>query len=110
MLKIRRWTEEQRRTQAEKIRAWRPWLKSTGPRTAQGKVKSSKNAFKHGIRSAETKAIYRYLAAGRLFLREIKRSRKEMQVDALKNNATQYGSIAASGAAAPYRDIHACRR
>lgn len=30
----------------------KPWTKSTGPRTAEGKAKSSQNAYKHGRRSA----------------------------------------------------------
>jgi hypothetical protein len=29
----------------------RPWAKSTGPRTAAGRARSSVNAFKHGERS-----------------------------------------------------------
>jgi hypothetical protein len=41
---------EQRRLQSERIRRCKPWLKSTGPRTAKGKARSSKNAFKGGYR------------------------------------------------------------
>lgn len=37
------WTPERRARQAELIRTWRPWEKSTGPRTAAGKQASSKN-------------------------------------------------------------------
>jgi hypothetical protein len=32
------------------IRTWQPWTNSTGPRTAEGKAKSSQNAFKSGSR------------------------------------------------------------
>lgn len=38
------WTAERRAKQAEAIRRWRPWDQSTGPRTAEGKVISSRNA------------------------------------------------------------------
>ena len=38
------WTPERRARHAEKIRAWKPWEKSTGPRTAAGKAVSSRNA------------------------------------------------------------------
>ena len=40
------WTPERRARQAEAIRRWRPWEKSTGPRTAEGKAKASRNAYK----------------------------------------------------------------
>lgn len=38
-----RWTRESRLKQAQKIRQWQPWQKSTGPTTVQGKQTSSKN-------------------------------------------------------------------
>lgn len=38
------WTPERRAKQAEIIRATQPWTKSTGPRTTEGKEKSSQNA------------------------------------------------------------------
>ena len=41
----RTWTLEQRRQQAEVIQRWKPWTRSTGPRTAQGKAKVSGNAY-----------------------------------------------------------------
>lgn len=45
------WTAERRARQAEAIRRWQPWLKSTGPRTAAGKAKASRNADKGGKRA-----------------------------------------------------------
>ena len=45
------WTPERRRSQAEAIRRWRPWEKSTGPQSAVGKAAVSKNAFKGGNRA-----------------------------------------------------------
>ncbi|TAM22312.1 MAG: hypothetical protein EPN46_02485 [Candidimonas sp.] len=44
----RRWTPDQRRTQAEKIRQWQPWAHSTGAKTPKGKAASSRNAYKGG--------------------------------------------------------------
>lgn len=48
----RRWTMEQRKQQSEKIRQWQPWINATGARTAEGKARSCRNAFKGGIRPA----------------------------------------------------------
>jgi len=45
-----RWTPEARQRQAEAVRAWAPWKRSTGPRTPEGKRKASRNAWKGGSR------------------------------------------------------------
>jgi hypothetical protein len=42
------WTPERRARQAELIRKWRPWEKSTGPTTEAGKTAVSQNACKGG--------------------------------------------------------------
>jgi hypothetical protein len=42
------WTEDRKARQAELIRTWRPWERSTGPRTVDGKAKASRNAWKGG--------------------------------------------------------------
>ena len=39
------WSPERRARQAAAIQRWRPWEKSTGPRTVEGKAKSSRNAY-----------------------------------------------------------------
>ena len=39
------WTPERRARQAALIRTWKPWERSTGPRTAHGKAKSSGNVI-----------------------------------------------------------------
>ena len=44
------WTDERRARQAELIRNWQPWAESTGPRSAEGKVVASRNAWKGGMR------------------------------------------------------------
>lgn len=40
------WTDERRAKQAEAIQRWKPWERSTGPKTEGGKAASSRNAFK----------------------------------------------------------------
>jgi hypothetical protein len=44
------WTPERRARQAELIKTWQPWSKATGPVTAEGKTKSSMNAYRGGFR------------------------------------------------------------
>ena len=38
------WTFERRKKQSEAIRNWKPWSKSTGPKSAEGKAVVSRNA------------------------------------------------------------------
>ena len=45
------WTLERRRRQGERIRIWKPWERSTGPRTQAGKERVSQNAWKGGTRA-----------------------------------------------------------
>ena len=44
------WTLERRKRQAELIKNWRPWEKSTGPRTEKGKQASAQRGYKGGER------------------------------------------------------------
>ena len=44
-------TPEHRRLRAELIRKWRPWEKSTGPKSSAGKARVSRNADKGGHRA-----------------------------------------------------------
>ena len=41
------------------IQRTQPWLRSPGPRSVQGKERSSMNALRHGMRSARVVAIRR---------------------------------------------------
>lgn len=45
------WTPERRQKQSELIRTWRPWERSTGPKTPEGKAVASRNPWKGGHRS-----------------------------------------------------------
>lgn len=40
------WTPERRARQAALIRTWKPWEKSTGPRTDEGKARTARNGYK----------------------------------------------------------------
>jgi len=40
------WTPERRARQAAMIRTWKPWEKSTGPKTCEGKAIVSQNHLK----------------------------------------------------------------
>ncbi len=42
------WATERKARQAALIRTWRPWERSTGPTTADGKAVASGNAWKGG--------------------------------------------------------------
>ena len=55
------WSAERRARQAELVKTWQPWLRSTGPKTKAGKTKSAANAVKNGLRSRETTAEFRQL-------------------------------------------------
>ena len=45
-------TPEHRKLRAELIREWKPWEKSTGPKSSEGKAKAAQNAYKGGHRTA----------------------------------------------------------
>ena len=50
---MNRWTPERKQKQAALIKTWKPWEKSSGAKTPEGKKRSSQNALKHGGRTAE---------------------------------------------------------
>jgi len=55
------WNGERRKRQAALIREWTPWQQSTGPRTAAGKARASRNAFKNSPRQ-QLREIARLIA------------------------------------------------
>ena len=63
------WTDERRQRQAALIRTWQPWRQSTGPLTAAGKARASRNAFKHSVRE-ELRRIATFIAEARREERE----------------------------------------
>lgn len=50
------WTEEKRQAERDRINQTKPWLKSTGAKTPEGKAICSQNAFKGGLH-ARIKAL-----------------------------------------------------
>jgi hypothetical protein len=44
------WNLKRRERQAKLIHRWKPWVRSTGPKTPVGKAKISRNAHKGGTR------------------------------------------------------------
>ena len=45
------WTPERRQRQAEMIHTWRPWEQSTGPKSADGRLRVGRNAWTGGHRA-----------------------------------------------------------
>lgn len=69
------WTPERRAKQAEAIKRWKPWERSTGPRTEAGKEIAAANSRKHGVRSVEWREQQKRINA---FLRECRKRLSEV--------------------------------
>ena len=66
------WTPERRQRQAEAIRRWRPWERSTGPTSAAGKAKVARNADKGSVRQ-QLRTLSRELNSALADMREFNR-------------------------------------
>jgi hypothetical protein len=66
------WPPERRKAQAERAKKQQPWLKSTGPKTDDGKDVVKNNALQHGFRSTEYAEILRLLRAQASFVKSFK--------------------------------------
>lgn len=64
------WTPERRARQAEVIRRAKPWEKSTGPKTDEGKAISSRNAHK-GLGREERRQMDRLARLHHALMREL---------------------------------------
>jgi hypothetical protein len=53
------WTPERRARQAALIQSWRPWERSSGPKSDSGRARASRNAFN----GAERPALRQLVAA-----------------------------------------------
>jgi 3-methyladenine DNA glycosylase Mpg len=70
------WTLEQKAKQAALIRSWKPWQKSTGPRTEAGKAIASKNVLLGNENRAKALAIARReLAEAQAKIRKLSRGK-----------------------------------
>lgn len=60
-------TPEHRARRAEMIRRWKPWEKSTGPKSAAGKARSARRGYKGGERQ-ELRDLARMLKEQRAWI------------------------------------------
>lgn len=81
---MRHWTPEERARQADIARKNKPWEKSTGPKTADGKARVRKNALKSGAHSEEMEALRRWLRWQKRFLKAVRA--KDKLVDSKGEN------------------------
>lgn len=77
---MRHWTPEERARQAELIKQWKPWKKA-GVKTPEGKAVSCMNARKHGMYSAEHKALLRELRQYDKVLHDVRQRVVESRMD-----------------------------
>jgi hypothetical protein len=65
---MRHWTPEERAKQSELIRRHKPWEKSTGPTTPEGKAAACRNGTTHGYYSQEMRDLKAALLQARKLL------------------------------------------
>ena len=56
------WTQGRRARQSEAIHGWKPWLKSTGPRTDNGKAQDLLNLYAAQLTRMSVESLFRHLA------------------------------------------------
>jgi hypothetical protein len=56
------WSNDRRAKQRAAIYRWRPWDKSTGPKSPEGKSATARSSLKHGATTRAAKAERRTLA------------------------------------------------
>lgn len=76
------WTPERRAAQSARIRALKPWEKSTGPKTKAGKKRAGQNAVKHGDRRKIVRQARAALRAQQEFLRLVSPLLRDGTIDA----------------------------
>lgn len=69
---MRIWTEEARAAQSALMKRLKPWTKSTGPRTLEGKAKAAKNSYKTGLHCKTMKKVRKYFRDCREFIKFLK--------------------------------------
>ena len=95
---MRKWTEEEKAKQAAAIRRWKPWEKSTGPKTEDGKARSKMNGLQDGHYGPTMHELRRTLRLQRTMVRlaearmcaEKKRKAADDQLEALTRLEAQY--------------------
>jgi hypothetical protein len=106
------WTDERRARQAEAIRRWAPWTKSTGPKSAAGKAVSARNATLTGAR-AQVAAIKVQAATDLRELAETMREMRRIEADGRRRARSRSASVkqgeASSGLDAAARYFAALR-
>lgn len=55
--KRRAWPPKRRAAQAARIKTQKPWEKSTGPKSPEGRAACKNNAYKRGFRSRDMKEL-----------------------------------------------------
>lgn len=58
------WTPERKAKQSELIHRWRPWEKSTGAKTVEGKAIVAKNAVKYKFFTSFVNITFKDIAKG----------------------------------------------
>lgn len=75
------WTPERRARQAALIRTWKPWARSTGPRTAEGKAQAATNARAFHGWTPELQAMRDDMRAHTRYVAKLLRQQEETRAE-----------------------------